>query len=264
MNMKVLIVDDEAPARETLRRFCADESDIDVVGECDRGDEAIARIRELVPDLVFLDIQMRQVSGIEVARLVGPAAMPLTVFVTAYDRYAVEAFELNAVDFLLKPFSRERFQATIERLRGRIAARDPGALTRWRETLDAALRDFARESVRRQVIAVEDSGRHRMIEVTEIEIVEAAGNYIVLQTRAGSQFVLRRRILDAEDWLDPGTFLRIHRSRVVNLRAIREVVPSGNGDFILTMHSGKQVESGRSYRHHIVELLRGWGSPTTA
>ncbi len=219
--MKVLMVDDEAAARETLRRFCAELTDVEVVGECDRGDEAIARIRELMPELVFLDIQMRQV---------GAAATPMTVFVTAYDRYAVEAFELNAVDFLLKPFSRERFQATIDRLRERLATRDSGALARWRATL------------------------------------EAAGNYIVVQTRASEQFILRRRILDAEEWLDPGLFLRIHRSRVVNLRAIREIVPSGNGDFVLTLQSGKQVESGRSYRHHVVELLRGWGNgaPGTA
>lgn len=260
--MKVLIVDDEAPARETLRRFCAELADVEVVGECDRGDDAIVRIRELLPELVFLDIQMRQVSGIEVARQVGPAAMPMTVFVTAYDRYAVEAFELNAVDFLLKPFSRERFRATIERLRERLASRDSGALARWRTTLEIALRDFSREAVRRQVIAVEQNGRHRMLHVGEIELVEAAGNYIVVQTRASEQFILRRRILDAEEWLDPGLFLRIHRSRVVNLRAIREIVPSGNGDFVLTLQSGKQVESGRSYRHHVVELLRGWGNST--
>lgn len=258
--MKVLIVDDEAPARETLRRFCAEQSDISVVGECDRGDEAIASIRALAPDLVFLDIQMRQTSGIEVARQVGADSMPLTVFVTAYDRYAVEAFELNAVDFLLKPFSRERFQATVDRLRARLVARDDAALQRWRATLDTALRDFAREAARRQVVAVEHNGRHKMLQVGDIELVEAAGNYIVLQTRTSEQFVLRRRILDAEDWLDPGLFLRIHRSRVVNLRAIKEIVPSGNGDFVLTLHSGKQVESGRSYRHHVVELLRGWGS----
>ena len=258
--MKVLIVDDEAPARETLRRFCAELTDVEVVGECDRGDEAITRIRELMPDLVFLDIQMRQVSGIEVARQVGASAMPMTVFVTAYDRYAVEAFELNAVDFLLKPFSRERFQATIERLRERLGTRDSGALARWRATLETALRDFSREAIRRQVIAVEENGRHRMLHVGEIELVESAGNYIVVQTRKSEQFILRRRILDAEEWLDPGLFLRIHRSRVVNLRAIREIVPSGNGDFVLTLQSGKQVESGRSYRHHVVELLRGWGS----
>jgi two-component system LytT family response regulator len=261
--MKVLIVDDEAPARETLRRFCAEQQDLSVVGECDRGDDAIARIRELMPDLVFLDIQMRQVSGIEVARQVGAETMPMTVFVTAYDRYAVEAFELNAVDFLLKPFSRERFQATIERLRERLNTRDSGAMTRWRATLETALRDFARESVRRQVIAVEQNGRHKMLQVGEIELVEAAGNYIVLQTRSNEQFILRRRILDAEEWLDPGLFLRIHRSRVVNLRSIKEIVPSGNGDFVLTLQSGKQVESGRSYRHHVVELLRGWGNGGT-
>ena len=143
--MKVLIVD----------------VDVEVVGACDRGDEAAARIRELLPELVILDIQMRQTSGIEVARQVGPAAMPMTVFVTAYDRYAVEAFELNAVDFLLKPFSRERFGATVEQ-----------------------------------------NGRHRMLHVGEIELVEAAGNYIVVQTRASEQFILRR-ILDTEEWLDP-------------------------------------------------------------
>ncbi len=262
--MKVLIVDDEAPARETLRRFCAEQTDISVVGECDRGDEAIVSIRAHLPDLVFLDIQMRQMSGMDVVRQIGVDAMPMTVFVTAYDRYAVEAFELNAVDFLLTPFSRERFGTTIDRLRARMTARGDEALTRWRATLDTALRDFAREAARRQVVAVEHNGHHKMLEVGEIELVEAAGNYIVLQTRASEQFVLRRRILDAEDWLDPGLFLRIHRSRVVNLRAIKEIVPSGNGDFVLTLHSGKQVESGRSYRHHVVELLRGWGNNTAS
>jgi two-component system LytT family response regulator len=258
--MRVLIVDDEAPARETLRRFCAEESGLDVVGESDRGDDAIDKIRRLRPDLVFLDIQMRKLSGIDVVRQVGADAMPMTVFVTAYDQYAVEAFELNAVDFLLKPFSRERFHSTVERLRQRVTPRDSEAMARWRVTLDLALRDFAREGTRRQVVAVEQNGRHRMLEVSEIELVEAAGNYIVMQTRANEKFILRRRITDAEDWLDPGLFLRVHRSHVVNLRAIREIVPSGNGDFLLTLRSGRVVESGRSYRHQVVELLRGWAS----
>jgi two-component system LytT family response regulator len=183
--------------------------------------------------------------------------------VTAYDRYAVEAFELNAVDFLLKPFSEERFRATVARLRERLAERNnENVQAKWRGTLDAALRDFSREAGRRQAIAVENNGRHKMLDIKNIELVEAAGNYIVLQTYENEQFVLRRRILDAEEWLDPGMFLRIHRSRVINLRAIREIAPSGNGDFLLTLHSGKIVESGRSYRAQVVELLRGWGAAT--
>lgn len=262
--MRVLIVDDEAPARETLRRFCAEEAGVEVVGESDRGDDAIQKIRRLMPDLVFLDIQMRQLSGIDVVRQIGPGAMPMTVFVTAYDQYAVEAFELNAVDFLLKPFSRERFHATVERLRQRLTPRDSEAMARWRVTLDLALRDFSREATRRQLVAVEQDGRHRMLAVNDIELIEAAGNYIVVQTQANEKFILRRRITDAEEWLDPGLFLRVHRSHVVNLRAIKEIVPSGNGDFLLTLRSGRVVESGRSYRHQVVDLLRGWGGQVNA
>jgi two-component system, LytTR family, response regulator len=255
--LRTLIVDDEAPARELLRRFCDGDAGLEVVAECEHGEQAVTALRATGIDLVFLDIEMRRVSGLDVIRAVTPQRMPLTIFVTAHPRYAVDAFDVEAVDFLLKPYSAERFAAAVARARARLTSgADGGGLAAWRNALHTALREESQAATRRQTIAVEHGSRFRMLDVAEIEVIEAAGNYIVLQTRS-EEFVLRRRIRDTAEWLDAARFLRVHRSRLVNLTAVREILPSGNGDFVILMASGRRVETGRSFRADVVTWLRG-------
>ena len=253
--MRALLVDDELPSLQFLGDCCRADGALDVVGECTSAEQAMDCIQRLNPELVFLDVQMGRMSGLQLVRAIGTQRMPLTIFVTAYDRHAVEAFELNAVDYLLKPFDRDRFGLAVAHARSRWSSAIFQASAEWRDGLRRALQGLHREVLSHESIMVERAGRYRPLPVTEILYVSASGNYIVLH--AGSEeYVLRRRLVDAEQMLAHHAFLRIHRSILLNQRAIQEISPNGTGDFLITLINGCTVESGRQYRAVIVDLLR--------
>lgn len=240
--MRVLIVDDEAPARRRMQRLLAQLDDVEVVGEAASGTTAVEAIRALAPDVVFLDIQMPEGDGFDVVAAIGAAEMPHTVFVTAFDEYAVRAFEVAAADYILKPFTPERLAATVERLRTRLSL--GGA--------DAAARSATMEQVLQPQgplhhILVEHGERSVFLPVERIDWVEADRNYVQL-VAAGHRFSVRTTLQALESRLDPAKFLRINRSQLVRLGAVREVQQWSHGDRHLVMHDGTRLVWSRRFR----------------
>jgi two-component system, LytTR family, response regulator len=254
--IRVLIVDDEPPARRRLRALLEEQSDIEIVGECGDGVEAIDAIRDAEPDLVFLDIRMPEADGFEVVHAIGPELMPEVVFVTAYDDFALRAFEIHALDYVLKPFDRDRFQATLDRARERLRLRDRPATDDRLLALLEELRGEPADRLRR--IPVKTGGRIRFVSVDELDYLEAEGNYVRLHTGADS-FLIRAALGAIEARLDPARFLRIHRGLVVRLDRIRELEPLFQGEYQITLASGKRIRSSRRYRNRLHEAL-GIGS----
>ncbi|HEX5124616.1 MAG TPA: LytTR family DNA-binding domain-containing protein [Rhodanobacteraceae bacterium] len=254
--MNVFIVDDEPAARRILRDCCEHEPDLDVVGEFDNADDAVESIRRAPPDLVFLDIALGAKSGIDVARALDADA-PEIVFVTAYDRYAIEAFDVGAIDYLLKPFDEARFRETIARVRKRRMAQPASG----RRAAIAALleqlgqRDGAAASERPRLL-VDLGSRMQMVDVACIEAAEADRNYVTL--RIGAEALHTRSTLyQTEDALRSQPMLRISRSCLVNLNHVREVSRTLRGDFIIVLAGGATVTSSESYRDKVrTELAR--------
>ncbi len=241
--MRVVLIDDEAPARAKLRDLLAPEADVEIAGEAASGRQAVELIRRERPDLVFLDVQMPELDGFGVIAEVGVEAMPLTVFVTAFDEHALAAFEVHAFDYLLKPFARRRFQRTLERARRRLAGADDAArrLANLLEALRLPGRPLAR------LAAEHAGGREVLVPVESIDVIRADGNDLVLVTRQGS---LRRRgpLKDLLARLDPEAFLQINRSEAVRLAAVRELQPWFHGDYRLLLHDGTTLTWSRRYR----------------
>ncbi|HLW76601.1 MAG TPA: LytTR family DNA-binding domain-containing protein [Bryobacteraceae bacterium] len=233
--MRVLIVDDEPLARERIRALLAEEPDIEIVGECEDGRSAVERIRKLAPDLVFLDVQMPEMDGFEVLKQL--KQVPTVIFVTAYDEFAVKAFEVHALDYLLKPFDRERFKKALGRAwRGDMAARLSGLI----EELHGRGKYLDR-------LVVKTGGRVLFIATEEIDYIEASGNYVRLHTGAES-YLYRETISHLESELDPGKFVRIHRSTMVNLSRVKELHPLFRGDFTVRLRDGRELVLTKSYR----------------
>jgi two-component system LytT family response regulator len=248
--MNVFIVDDEAAAQRILRDCCEREPDLEVVGEFDNADEAIEAIRRAPPDLVFLDIALGAKSGIDVARALDRDA-PEIVFVTAYDRHAIEAFEVGAVDYLLKPFDDARFRETIARVRRRRAAQ-PDA--ERRAALEALLDRLGQRAAigasERPRLLVDLGSRMQMVDVARIEAAEADRNYVTL--RIGAETLHTRSTLyQTEDALRSEPMLRISRSCLVNLNHVREVSRTLRGDFIIVLAGGATLTSSESYRDKV-------------
>jgi two-component system LytT family response regulator len=244
--IRALIADDEAPARRKLRELLAREADVEVVGEACDGAEAVAAIRSAGPDVVFLDIRMPRLDGFGVIAEVGVEAMPLVVFVTAYDDHALRAFEVHALDYLLKPFAPSRFERLLDRLRSQLG-RDQGRgdLAERIERLLAAVRP--EPAYLRQILVERSADRQILLAVEEIDRIEAAGNYLRLFTREGEH---RRRgtLRDLEGRLDPARFLRLNRSEIVRLDAIRELQPWFHGDARVVMKDGAVLTWSRRFR----------------
>ena len=260
-SMRVLVVDDERPARQRLSQLLAKVPDVEVIGLSSDGREAIEIIRTEHPDLVFLDVQMPEVSGIDVLRAVGPSDMPMVIFVTAYDQYALEAFELAALDYLLKPFDNERFAATLERAREQVHLRQSGhayeKLRQFLEEVDgphAAPNKPERVSEYLQRLAVEDRGQVRVIPVSSIHYITASGAYVELHTDA-TRFLLRKRIKNLANELDPSQFCRIHRSTIINLSQIDVLKPRAYGDYTVRLKDGSTLRVSRSYKKHLADQL---------
>jgi two-component system LytT family response regulator len=248
--IRTLIVDDEPLARERIKRFLADERDLELVGECAEGSEAVAAIKNLKPDLVFLDIQIPELDGFGVLKAVGIAEMPAVIFVTAYDRYALQAFDVNALDYLLKPYNHERFRKAVERARAQLSNGAKGELG---ERLLSLLENFKAEPARHlERLMIKSSGRVFFLRTEELDWIEAEGNY--LRLHAGKESHLLRETMNRlASKLDPDKFLRIHRSTLVNIERIKELQPLFSGDYVVILRDGKQLTLSRSYRDKLLE-----------
>ena len=249
--IRTLIVDDEPLARELLRGMLAAESDISVVGELDDGRQAVDGICQLRPDLVFLDIQMPEQNGFEVIEALDPTALPAIIFVTAYDKYAVRAFEVHALDYLLKPFDEERLSAALRHARERLAR--PDRMDTGPRIL-AMLEQMTAGSRYRDHLVIRGDGRAFLQPVREIEWIEASGKHVHIHA-GGEPRSMRATMIDLEQKLNPRRFLRVSRSAIVNVDRIREIAPWFNGEFLVTLKSGAQVPSTRGYRQTLVDLL---------
>ena len=252
--IKTLIVDDEAIARDRVRRFLTAESDIEILGECRNGREAIAAIKKLQPDLVFLDIQMPQFDGFETLAALDPAQLPTVVFVTAFDQYAIQAFAVHALDYLLKPFSQERFRQSLAHVRKQLDREKSGGLRSLDNRLLSLLEDIKTPPKFAERIVIKEIGRVYFLKAEDIDWIEACGNYVTLHIGAETH-LLRETLSHLESRLDPALFLRIHRSRLVNLDRIKELTPLFNGDYTVVLQSGDELTLSRTYRDRLQELI---------
>ena len=249
--IRALIVDDEKPARQRLRDLLEKERGVSVAGECSSGEEAVRLIREAEPELLFLDIQMPVMGGFEVVSEVGAARMPVTVFVTAYDQYAVRAFEVHALDYLLKPFDRERFEASWRRAKEHIFKEKGGRLD---ERILTLLEELKAGSQYLERLVIKSGGRVFFLEADEIDWIEAEGNYVSVHSGKKSH-LLRETISSLEAQLDPKKFRRVHRSAIVQLAKIKELQPWFHGEYRIILHSGAQLMLSRNYRENLQEAL---------
>jgi two-component system LytT family response regulator len=243
----VFIVDDEPPARRKLRRFLGEASDFEVIGEAGDGPTAMAAIEELHPDVVFLDIQMPGADGFEVIASLG-TVRPHIVFVTAYQEHAVKAFEVEAVDYLLKPFDKQRFDRALARVGDRLRRREPGVTP---ERLSRLVREIGGGIDR---ILVKAGDRSFFVRTEEIDWVEAADNYVQLHTSRGGHLV-RGTLGGLEERLDPSRFTRISRSVLVNLDRVAEIRPWSHGDRRVILRDGTELMLSRRYRKRLPELF---------
>lgn len=252
--IKVLIVDDEPPARRNLRALLKGDPEIELVKECGNGKEAVSSIRALEPDLVFLDVQMPEMDGFAVLDKLAGQPLPVIIFVTAYDQYALKAFEVSALDYLLKPFSDERFRKALAQAKQQIAQQDASAFGRKMLTLIGA-RDWQPEAPRYLTrLMIKAAGRVLFIRVDEVDWIEAEDNYVRLHT-GGKAHLLRQTMHELETALDPTRFVRVHRSAIVNLDRIQELRPLFNGEALVVLHDGKELKLSRSRRELLEKRL---------
>jgi two-component system, LytTR family, response regulator len=250
--IRTVVVEDQALARERLVELLSEEIDVEVIAACGSGADAIASIRALAPDLVLLDLQMPDLDGFDVVSQVG-SAMPLTIFVTAYDEFALRAFEVHAFDYLLKPFGRERLQQALARARAHLAERREEQLARRFVSLvgDATPDAPPRVSDR---LAVKSGGRVVLLPVSELDAIESEGNYVRLHT-AGRAHLVRETMANIEGRLAGHRFCRVHRGWIVNLDRVQELVSRSTSDPELVMRDGRRIRVGRAYRHSVERRL---------
>jgi two-component system LytT family response regulator len=250
--IRTLIVDDEAPARTRLRHLLRNEADFVVAGECANGREAVAAIRRERPDLVFLDVQMPSPNGFQVCAEVGVEQMPCIVFVTAYDRYALQAFEVHAVDYLLKPIDAERFSGTLRLLRQRL--RSDADKSGGGQRLGALLAELDLYRRAKERLAVKADGRVLFLRTADIDWLEAEGNYVRLHV-GGAAHLCRDTLCALEAGLPGERFLRVSRSAIVNVDAVKELQPLFYGDHVVIMRDGTRITLSRNYRDRLKKLL---------
>lgn len=249
--MKVLIVDDEPLARERVRRHLRDEPGVEIVGEAGNGREAVAVIEEKTPDLVFLDVQMPEMNGFDVLKALEENKIPAIVFTTAYDKYAIQAFEFHALDYLLKPFSRERFRRAVRHAREQLEnSRQSGSID---ERLVSLLENLKAKKYLERIV-VKNSGRVFFIKTDESDWIEAAGNYLKLHVGRDAHLI-RETMQSIEAKLDPEKFFRIHRSTLVQIDRIKELHPLFGGDYAVTLRNGTELNLSRNYRERLPELF---------
>jgi two-component system, LytTR family, response regulator len=244
MKIRALIVDDEALARGRIRKLLAQEPDLEIMGEVSNGPEAITFIREQRPDLVFLDVQMPEVSGFDVLRALPAESWPAVIFVTAHDQHAIAAFEVHALDYLLKPFTQARLLSAVQRARQHLQARDLAALN---QQLAGLLKASAAAPAHLSRVAVKTGSQTLFVKVEDIDYIEAAANYAVLQTQSGNH-VLRETLTNLEAKLPPRLFLRISRSMLVNLERVKGMQSAPGGEYLLLLQDGRQLLMTRGMR----------------
>jgi len=253
MKAKTIVVDDEPLARERLLKLLREENEVEVIGEAANGREAVELIRKTKPALAFLDVQMPELDGFGVVEAVGAAAMPLTIFVTAYDQHAIRAFEANALDYLLKPFSDERQEAAMSRAKRRLQER--GVYEIGQRMLRMMSRTPRAEVLRPlDRLVVKSGGTTRFIRVAEIDCIEGAGVYVSLHV-GGATLLHRATLQELADRLDPMRFVRVHRSAVVNLESIVQHEARSHGEFDAVLKHGRRVRVSRTYRPHLEKRL---------
>jgi two-component system LytT family response regulator len=251
--IRALIVDDEPLAREGVRLHLEEHHDIEVIGECGTGEAAVAAIENDAPDLVFLDVQMPGLDGFGVIEAISAERLPAIVFVTAYDQFALRAFETHALAYLLKPFETERFDRALDRVRTQLRAKT-------KELMDEKLRDLVaslsgRERFLERLIA-RTSGRILILRVDDVDWIEAAANYVRVHI-GPKQYLVRETMTHLEARLDPDKFLRIHRSIIVRKDRIKELEPLFQGDYSIILVDGTRLTSSRGYRERIQSFLQG-------
>jgi two-component system LytT family response regulator len=267
MKVRALIIDDEQHAREGIRIRLEEYPAVEIIGECSSGAEAVASVNDLHPDLVFLDIQMPEMNGFEVLNAVEVDPVPMVVFVTAYDKYAIKAFEVHALDYLLKPIGEERFGETLKMVLSQLKHRNLatyaldlrrmvddylGFVETGRNSIEAGSSETRAKYVDR--IAIKSRGHVSMITVSEVDWIESAGDYVYIHSNS-QKHIIRETMTSLEKRIDPGKFVRIHRSTIVNVDRIKSLKSNEHGDFEVHLQNGERLKLSRSYRSHFQEVI---------
>lgn len=249
--MDVLVADDEAPARQRLLDLLGKDPQVGRVMEAADGMEAVEAIRSEKLDLVLLDVQMPELDGLGVIDAIGPEEMPLTIFVTAYDQHAIRAFEANALDYLLKPFSDERFEAAMARVKTRL---DERSLREFSQRMMRMANSAPASERRWDRLVIKSAGTTRFLRVADIDWIEAAGVYVNLHV-AGKELLYRTALNELAEHLDPKRFIRVHRSAIVNIESILQLEPLSHGEFDVVLRNGSRTRVSRTYRALLEQRL---------
>ena len=255
--LRVLIVDDEPLARRRLEDLLAKEEDVEIAGTAADGVEAVEMIRRLAPDLVFLDVQMPGMSGLQVVDAIGADRMPATIFTTAFDKYALKAFDVAAVDYLVKPFDDDRFRQAFRRARRTIELREVGKMTKRLAALlkdESAAATVAPSKKYLERISVESRGQVRVVPVAKVDYITASGPYAELHV-GDRTFAIRERMQTLEERLDPAVFIRVHRSAIVRLDRIDALLRSSGGDYAVRLKDGTELPVSRARREELEQRL---------
>jgi len=250
--IRTLIADDERLARDKLRILLESEPGVEVIGESRDGSETVAAVHNFKPDLLLLDIHMPDADGFQVLRQIPAEEMPMVIFSTAYDQYGVKAFEVRALDYLMKPFDQERVHAALERAKAELVKNHE------RHLAGHLLKLMSTSGPRNEerTLVIKTQGRFVFLDPDEIDWIEAAANYVKVVAGKNS-YLLRGQIGRFAERLDPARFVRIHRSTIVNVRRIKELLPCENGEYIAVLKTGKELSCGRSYRAELQKLFEG-------
>lgn len=251
-DIRALIVDDEPLARQKIRGWLREEGDVAIVGECGNGQEALAVLSKQPVDVLFLDVQMPEMNGFEMLQQVDLARMPVVIFVTAYDRYAVEAFNVHALDYLLKPYDQQRFKTALERAKAQLQRQEQAQV---KDQVVHLLDALAQSNAYVDRLLVKQQHHSFFVRVEEIDWIEAAGNYVLIHTGA-QQHLVTEPIGKVEAKLDPRVFLRIHRSTIVHIEAIQHLQPASHGDYRVILKDGTARMMSRSYKKKLRHVLQ--------
>ena len=252
-SIKALIVDDEILGRNRIREILRKDSDIQLVGECANGRDAVDAVLKFSPELLFLDVQMPEMDGFAVLEAIPPERMPMVVFVTAYDQYALQAFEVYALDYILKPFDAGRFQRTLQHAKSQIRKSRGNMLNEGLRNLLEELKTFPKTKYPERLV-IKSAGRVSFLKTSEIDWIESEGNYVRLHVGKETH-LLRETLNQMEERLDPDQFLRIHRSTIVSLDRIKELQPWFHGEYRVLLKEGTQLLLSRKYREKLRDLL---------
>ncbi len=253
--IRAFIADDEPLARDWLKLLLAEEPGVTLVGEAGDGREAVAKLEAVKPDLLFLDVQMPELDGFDVLRALDPDSLPVVVFVTAYDEHALKAFDVHALDYILKPFERDRFRLAMERAREHLASRGGEAAA---ERLIGLLESLRTKAGALERVAVKTDGVIKLLRLADVDFIEAAGRCVTLHV-GKEQHLLRETMNDLEAQLDASVFARVHRSAIVNLDRIKELQTESHGEVTIVLEGGRTLRWSRSYRERLEALLGSAG-----